>query len=138
MKLRFRESKYGVPAGIYKARFVNVKENQHEEYGPGLEWQFEVIEGAFAGKLSSRTTAPEPTLKNSCGRMLQALSRGKYVPGQEVDIDPFVGQAFQIVVEQNSSGSGTRVGSVLPLPELEYGQADENGEAKDPKEPIPF
>ena len=36
----------GVPAGFYRANFVSVEPMEHEEYGPGLKFVFEVVEGA--------------------------------------------------------------------------------------------
>ena len=117
MKLTMTEGseKYGAPAGLYRAKFLGAKADTHPEYGAGLKWEFEITEGPSAGKVVSRTTSPVPTSKNACGKMLQMLTGGVAALNQEFDLDRFVGQLFQVMVEANSTGNGTRVGSVMPL-----------------------
>lgn len=115
MKLKMSESKFGAPVGMYKLRFVELKETEHPEYGPGLEWKFEITEGEHKGKVVSRTTAPVPTPKNSCGTIVKSLTGGAFSVGQELDVDSLVGRHFQGMVEANSTGTGTRLGTLMPL-----------------------
>jgi hypothetical protein len=117
MKLRMTESseKYGVPVGRYWAKFLGARADTHPEYGEGLKWEFEITEGSWVGKVVSRTTSPVPTAKNACGKMLQMLTGCVAAPNQEFDLDLYVGRVFQVMVEANSTGNGTRVGSVMPL-----------------------
>ncbi len=117
MKLKMTEGseKYGAPPGLYRTKFLGAKADTHPEYGAGLKWEFEVTEGPMAGKIVGRTTSPAPTLKNGCGKMLQMLTGGTAALHQEFDLDQYVGREFQVMVETNSTGTGTRVGSVMPM-----------------------
>jgi hypothetical protein len=111
--LRVREQ---IPAGIYRAKFDGIADTEGQgEYGPGLQWKFTITEGEYKNRQVSRTTATEPSQKNSCGKMLRGLGHPALTPGQEVSIEPFVGREYQVVIEPNSTGNGTRVGSVVPL-----------------------
>jgi hypothetical protein len=116
MRLKVTEGKFGVPPGTYLVIFVGVKPNEHPKFGAGLEWQFIIADGPYKGRLISRTTSPEPTLKNSCGRILAGLVGGPVANNQEIDIDQFKGRTYQVVVETNDTGNGTRVGTVMPVP----------------------
>ncbi len=107
--------KFGAPVGIYQARFAGTQERESEQYGPGLEWQFEIVEGVYKGKIVSRTTSREPTLKNSCGKILNQMAGGTVEAEQEVDLAQFRDRVYQIMVEANSTGNGTRIGAVMPL-----------------------
>jgi hypothetical protein len=119
MKLKMSESKFGAPVGTYQAEFVGAEAREPLEgsgYGPGLEWQFRVVDGLHAGKIISRTTSQEPTTKNSCGRILVQLTGAAVGVGSEVDLAAYVGRRYTVLVEPNRTGQGTRVGTVLPAP----------------------
>jgi hypothetical protein len=112
------ESQFGAPKGHYVVEFLGVEDQPPLEgsgYGPGLEWRFKVVEGPYKDKIISRTTALKPTLKNSCGQMLSALAGGAVDVGIETDVDAYKGRRYQVRVEANYSGNGTRVGTVMPL-----------------------
>lgn len=117
MILTVKENKYGVPVGNYVAKFVGVEKNTHPEHGEGLEWQFEVIKGPHAGAKTSRTTGMVPSGKNACGRILGGMTGGAISPGAEVDLERYVGKKFLIMVENNSTNTGTRIGTVMPNPD---------------------
>lgn len=108
------DGKFGAPEGTYLCRYLGSVEKTHPEYGPGLEWQFEVVEGAEKGKIVSRTTAPSPTTKNSCGAVLKQLAGGVIELGREVDEAQFVGKFYTVMVGPNSTGNGTRVETLMP------------------------
>jgi hypothetical protein len=118
---RFKSAE-AIPPGQYLAKFVGVEETEHAEFGPGLAWKFQILEGPEHGRTVSRVTAPEPTEKNSCGKMIRALAGSRKVT--EVDSDEFVGQHYQILVGENAAGTSTRVESALPAPRLARQTAD--------------
>src|SRR5262245_5299308 len=106
--------KFKVPPGFYRAKFSGVQQRDHPEYGPGLEWRFEIVDGAERGKITSRTTAPEPTSKNSAGKILAGILGSVPAPGAEIELGPYLGRTYKVVVELNTGGSGnTRVAAVL-------------------------
>src|SRR5689334_11169095 len=138
-KLRMQESQFGAPVGIYRAKFLGVESREHPEYGPGLEWKFEVVDGPQTGKIIARTTSPTPSMKNSCGKLLNSLAGGTVQKDQEVDVDQFVGHVYQVMVERNSTGNGTRIGTVMPAggppPVMPPAPANGNGGPKPPPPP---
>ena len=100
-----------LPIGSYKAVFEGVETTTHEEYGDGLKWAFRVADGQHAGRECYRITKCEPTPKNSCGRLLAALSGASAKDGLEIDPDDFVGRPYLIIIAETQSGS-TRVETV--------------------------
>jgi hypothetical protein len=106
------ESKYGAPVGLYTARFLGIEDKDHPEFGAGLEWRFEIIDGPQKGHIISRTTGCQPSLRSGCGKMLQAIVGAPVQEGTAVDLAQYVGRTYQVMVEVNSTGNGTRVGSV--------------------------
>lgn len=112
MKLTMGENKFDVPQGTYQAKFLGCQTReplQGTDYGPGLEWRFEIVSGPSAGKLCSRTTGQEPSAKNACGRMLVGITGGTVVKGQEVDISTYIGRLYLVTLAPNQAGTGVRV-----------------------------
>lgn len=97
-----------VPAGTYKADFVDCEETDHEQWGPGLKWVFEIAEGPHAGQFAYRTTKDKATLKNSCGKFLSALTGKPAAQCIDIDTDDYIGRRYFITVGETDSGS-TRV-----------------------------
>ena len=102
----------GPPPGTYRARLGSVRDTMHLEFGAGMRFEFEIIEGAQTGDKVSRITGILPTPANAAGRMLSGLA-GKLALHEEVDISDFVGREYLIVVEEVREGV-TRVASVSP------------------------
>jgi hypothetical protein len=113
-RFSFKQTNDSVPVGQYRARFVGVEDTNHDEYGPGVAWKFEITSGVHKGRQTSRVTSPEPTRKNSCGGMIRSLAGGRVDEGAEIDVGPFVGREYLITVAENSTGNGTRVENVMP------------------------
>lgn len=105
----------GPPAGIYRAEFLGVKKTEHDEFGVGARFDFKVVgSGEHDGKISSRTTKPTPSAKNVCGKLMAAIIGRAMNPGEKVNLSPFIGKTFTIVVGVAANGQSTRVESVLP------------------------
>ena len=104
------------PAGVYKARFTGVEEMTHAEYGDGLRFDFEVVDGTHKGKRTCRVTSADPTPRNAAGRLLGDLAGVPPANGVNVDLDEFIGQEYTIVVRESESGR-TRVESACALKE---------------------
>jgi hypothetical protein len=112
---RFRFKSYdSLPVGEYVARFIGCENSNHSEYGDGVAWKFEITDGPCKGRQVSRVTSPEPTDKNACGRIIGGLAGGRIDRGAEIDVDQFIGREYLITVGENSTGTGTRVESVMP------------------------
>jgi hypothetical protein len=113
-RFSFNNTNDSVPVGQYEARFVGVEDTNHDEYGPGVAWKFEITSGIHKGQQTSRVTSPEPTRKNSCGNMIRSLAGGRVDEGEMIDVDQFIGRKYLITVGENSTGTGTRVENVMP------------------------
>jgi len=115
--LTVRETADVIPAGGYQAEFLGVEkcEEDHKEYGPGIRWEFRILDGDYSGKTAVRVTGVEPTKQNACGKMLAQVSGITLEGGASANIADCVGRRFQIQVTPNQSGSGTRVDVVIPL-----------------------
>lgn len=100
----------GVPAGSYLALYEGVEETSNE-YGNGLRWMFQVTGGPHKGSRTSRITSDNPTPKNACGRMLAGLAGKTLTPGEDINLEAFVGKTYLVVVS-NTDGGGTRIDSV--------------------------
>ena len=116
----------GPPAGFYKAKFVDVESTEHDEYGAGLKFVFEIVEGDHAGENATRITGASPTLKNAAGRMVSGISGSSLTAGAKIDLAPFVGRQFLLQVEETPSGTGTRVSTVMPNGPGTSADADES------------
>ena len=102
----------GPPVGVYKVKFVGTEETEHDEYGKGCKFVFEVDSGDHAGEQATRITGPTPTPKNACGRMIAGISGETLKPGVRIDLASHVGEIYMIQVEETKNDS-TRIGTVI-------------------------
>lgn len=108
----------GVPAGAYSATLASVEPTPADPqrgYGPGLRWTFAVAAGPLAGQTTQRVTSPTPTPRNACGRILAGVVGRELRPGESVDLSPYIGRTYLVIVE-TGEGGGTRVASVAAAP----------------------
>lgn len=98
------------PAGIHRARFNGAENTTHAEYGDGLKFEFEVIDGEHKGMRACRYTSADPTPRNAAGRLMADLYGAKPTNGLAVDLDQCIGKQYMIVVREGEGGR-TRVES---------------------------
>ena len=115
MSLQFEIVQGGstVPAGIFKMAFQTVEPTSHDEFGPGLKFCFEVIDGEHAGEQATRITSDKPSPKNSAGRMITGIVGRSISPGENIDLAFYVGKKYLVQVE-DAKGGGTRIATVMP------------------------
>ena len=87
MSLGFTIKSKDRPAGIHRARFNGCEKTTHAEYGDGLRFEFEVIEGEHLGMRACRYTSADPTPRNAAGRMMADLLGTKPTNGLAVNLD---------------------------------------------------
>lgn len=131
MQVTMQESKFGVPVGLYRAKFIGVQAmpagnpprlgRDGKPMGDGLEWQFEVVaDGSgqpsqYAGKISSVITGTTPTAMNLYGKTILPGLMGRAVQvGENVDVDTFIGRVYQIGVGLNREGKA-RLNAIYAL-----------------------
>ena len=103
----------GPPAGIYRAKFQDVEPTEHDEFGDGLKFVFEVVQGDHAGEAATRITSPKPTPKNAAGRMIAGITGKSIAAGEKLDLAPFVGKSYLLQVAETKNGA-TRIETVMP------------------------
>lgn len=116
MAIGFTIKSSDVPAGVYKARFVGVERTTHAEYGGGLRFEWQIVDGKYTGTSTYRTTGDKPTPRNSAGKVLAALVGAKAADGLTIDPDSCIGRHYTVVVGETESGF-TRVNEILPVDE---------------------
>lgn len=144
--LRKKESKFGAPSGIYVGKFLGLspmKDNGTPRLGrdgkpmePGVEWQFEVTEGDYAGQIVGRITSAVPTTKNACGTLLDGLVGRTVAADEDVDVDQYKGHAYQIVIGP-SKENPERTQVVQIVRQRAGGQAAAPPRPAAPKPPAP-
>ena len=95
-------------------RFLTVEPTEHEEYGAGYKFVFEVSDGDHKNEQATRITSSLPTPKNACGRMISGICGEALTPGKRVDLAPFVGREYLTQVEPTPNGTGSRIATVTP------------------------
>jgi hypothetical protein len=115
MDIRLMIPTGGVPAGSYMARFVGIEAWSDDYYGDAVRWQFEVLSDPHKGAKISRFTSANPTLTNSCGKILAGIIGKPLTPGEGIDANAYTGKNYLIAVVDTEFG-GTRVDSVSPPP----------------------
>lgn len=98
-----------IEPGTYRGKHLRVVETSHDEYGPGLRWDFEIDEGGHVGALVSRTTKSVASKRNTCGAFCEMLSGLPIEIAIERDTDEWQGVCGSIVIERSPSGEGVRV-----------------------------
>lgn len=106
-------SRYDVPVGTYKAKLTGYKampaSPQFPDSKPSFAWEFEVLEGEHAGKVSSRFTPQNLTTANGLGKMLRELLGRNIVGGEDIDVEKLIGKPLTITVGWNKTGTKTKV-----------------------------
>lgn len=106
-------SKYDVPTGTYNSKLVGFKEMpanpNFQDSKPSWVWEFEVLDGPHAGKVSSRFTPMSVTTQNGLGKMMRELLGRPIVANECIDASKLIGSKCQITVGWNKSGTKTKV-----------------------------
>jgi hypothetical protein len=104
----------GAPPGPHVARFLDCEEvepNERaiaEDWAPSMKliWQIDGL-----GVQASRIVPQKPTSSNIAGKLVGALLDRPLGVNEDYDLTPCVGKEYNIVVEEATSGKGTRVTS---------------------------
>ena len=102
-----------VPPGSHEASFAGATPTTHDEYGPGVQWKFQIEKGENAGAIVSRTTKDIASQKNTCGKFWEMVSGLSFEVAIQHDTDIWIGDVGTIVLEPAPSGSGIRVASFV-------------------------
>lgn len=113
------DGNYDVPVGEYIVKFKGVRYMEPQNppmmgrdgkpMEPGMAWDFVIEGGPHNGKETGRITGRSPSTKNSCGRFLRSVTSRFIKDGDEVDLDPFIGKHYRVIVEPTQDGQKTRV-----------------------------
>jgi hypothetical protein len=117
--LNFEVTSGGVPPGKYVTRFRGIEASNHDRWGSGLRWDYEVVKGKHKNETTSRTTKPKPTTRNSCGAVIRSMVGHGLDAGEKVDLAGYVGCKFLVEVAETESG-GTRAETISRIPGEKY------------------
>lgn len=124
------------PIGAYETEFEGFEETDHPKHGVGRKWIFAITRGKHRGEKVSRTTKPDPTPKNSCGRFLAALAGKSPAKDMEIDPDDFIGCRYRVIVAASPESDGTRVETFVRMDDDEDDDDPAGAEADDSD--VPF
>ena len=117
--LRVSDSDYSVPTGTYSARLLGYTEKppsvQFPDSGNSYVWEFDIIEGAQAGKRASRWTPTKLTTGNNFGKFVREMLGRPLVVNEDVDPDTFINKKFTITVGPSADGKKTKIIMVSPV-----------------------
>ena len=117
--LRVSDSDYSVPTGTYSARLLGYTEKppsvQFPDSGNSYVWEFDIIEGAQAGKRASRWTPTKLTTGNNFGKFVREMLGRTLVVNEDVDPDTFINKKFTITVGPSADGKKTKIIMVSPV-----------------------
>ena len=93
-----------MPEGMHYAVFtttesVPAREWEGKQLEEGVRWAYEVSVGPHKGRRLSTITGTVPTEKNGCGRILAGMFGRPIKPGEDIDIEPLIGQTFLVNVQ---------------------------------------
>ena len=76
----------------------------------------DVTEGDHAGEVASSIYGTErpPSPGNRLGRALGGLRGNPVMPGEKINVEPFIGKPYLIQVEKAPGGNGTRISTIMP------------------------
>ena len=91
----------GPPLGSHDCVFKECVPSTHDVWGDGLMW---VMERVSDGHQIIRTTKPEATPRNICGKFIAMLSGKPLEIGADFDPEAFVGKRYTCEVEPDDEG----------------------------------
>lgn len=119
IKVKFTEYEV-IPAGNYIAKLLDIKPKAGMQYGDGLIWTFEIIDGylpsveSYVGLQVGGVTGDVATPNSKLTKFLTGFNITA-IPGEEVDIDVAKGKIVRIrVSETKKDPEKTGVDGVAP------------------------
>jgi len=119
MKVIDLNDKFSVPVGTYHARLLGNKEmppsTKYPDSKPSFAWEFEIIEGPHAGKVSSRFTPQNVSTGNGLGKLMSELLGRGIVSNEEIDTARLINKNYLITVGRSADGLKTKCIMVAPV-----------------------
>ena len=103
----------GLPVGSYAAEFAGA-EPITNDFGDGVKLIFKCLQGDHEGQQATRICSTKLSPKSNLHRFLTALKGSKLEPGEQVDLEAFLGTRGMMIVEATDSGS-SRVASFIKM-----------------------
>lgn len=115
---------YTIPDGVYKVKCTNIDQSVSKGGNPMFVWDFEVIEGQYAGFVSKVFSAITPAAMWKVAETVQALGVGQ--TGQVVKFkrSDVIGKICGALFEQSEYNGSNRssIVKVMTLQEMEEAQ----------------
>ena len=113
-----------VPKRVYKAVFINVKEDIPDgEYGPRIGFAFKIKEGDHAGVELTTIANNKFTENTRAGKILASMLGRELVGDEKVDLALLYGKVYEVLTEtlHNDYGDYSVVSEVIRLVDVGTG-----------------
>lgn len=101
-----------IEEGDYLARLSDAQPHTGA-FGPCIKFQFEVVEGEFAGQEVSMIRPARLAMGNKLDRTLQEMGLDTSQITDEVDVDVLKGKVFKVRIENKTSTKGKVFANVI-------------------------
>lgn len=111
---------YAIPDGTYKAKCIDVTQDVSKSGNPMFVWQFELVEGQYAGRQFKSWTAITPAAMWKVAETVIALGVGQNGQVVKFKRGDVIGKLCGLVMEQDEyNGKPTsRISRVISLQEM--------------------
>lgn len=104
-------ARVGSHNAVFQGAFELPPRTDGPSYGPAILLKWRSDDGEEPGAIVSA----QPTLKNSCGKLLSGMLGRPLRPDEVVEWSQFEGHRFVCIVTTNKSGTGTVVSEVARI-----------------------
>lgn len=102
-----------VPQGQYIGIFKDVQKTNHDQWGEGVMFVFEIASGEHKGQTVTRIGKPKASTRNATGKMIAGITGQAPRGGERVDLRQYAGKPYNILMEATDGGK-TRIAQVWP------------------------
>lgn len=114
------DQSYAIPDGSYKAKCIDVQQDVSKSGNPMFIWQFELVDGKYAGRTFKSWTAITPAAMWKVAETVIALGVGQQGQVVKFKRGDVIGKLCGLVLEEDEyNGKATsRISKVISLAEL--------------------
>jgi hypothetical protein len=114
------EASYAIPDGNYKAKCIDVTQEVSKSGNPMFVWQFELVEGQYAGRQFKSWTAITPAAMWKVAEIVTSLGVGQQGQVVKFKRGDVIGKLCGLTMEQDEyNGKMTsKVAKVIPVGEV--------------------
>jgi len=115
------DQSYAIPNGTYKAKCIDVQQDVSKSGNPMFVWEFELVEGQYAGRTFRSWTAITPAAMWKVAETVIALGVGQQGQVVKFKRGDVIGKLCGLILEQDDYNGKTtsKVTKVIPVDEID-------------------